>query len=189
MIARRKRCGKRRRPGSIPDGTTEAKLRCLDVAEQLSSTTPPAPSPPSAAWSKTLTGRGVEKLKEAGGLWPPASLKNLPLPRPDTLTSTACLAGGGVGGVGGAVRRPLLSGQGPLCPGGLNAVPRTMHVRASTTDIARSGAKGSIAEEVVRPGVAWARLCLAPTRSGQIRSRLPEPSGPWAQGCRREAPP
>ena len=40
---------------------------------------------------------GVEKLKEAGGLRPPASLKTLPLPRLGALAPTPYFAGGGVG--------------------------------------------------------------------------------------------
>ena len=42
-------------------------------------------------------GEGVEILKEAGGLWPPASLKTSPLPRLGALGSTSYLVGGGVG--------------------------------------------------------------------------------------------
>ena len=67
------------------------------------------PLPPLAGQALRLTtvfdkaepGRkGVEELKEAGGLRPPASLKTSPLPRLDDLALTPQLAGGGVRGGG-----------------------------------------------------------------------------------------
>ena len=43
--------------------------------------------------------RRVEIIKEAGGLWPPASLSSIPLPRPHSIAVLPGLYGGGVGGL------------------------------------------------------------------------------------------
>jgi hypothetical protein len=66
---------------------------------------PPHPRPLSAGRLPSCVGKcggeGVEKLKEAGGLRPPASLKTSPLPRLASLVGGLENAGGGAGVGGG----------------------------------------------------------------------------------------
>jgi len=69
----------------------------------------------------TVAERGMSS-KEAGGLWPLASLKNLPLPRPDDLPRRPSAAGGGGRGWGRVTAAGIFGAEGSsrsglLCPG------------------------------------------------------------------------
>jgi hypothetical protein len=97
---------------------TRARVQFRNVDQDVLRSLPglrPHPLPPLRGEGAFVTagrgGEGVEELKEAGVLRPPASLKTSPLPRPNPHLRRLVLAGGGVRGGGQA--RPRPSGLSP----------------------------------------------------------------------------